>query len=175
MNSLSLVRGIKQINILHTSSRERPAGISSQTIRRQSKDVFIIYGRDETNASKLKNILKRKWHLNGIILKNEPGSGKTIIEKFEREAMKAVYAFAILTPDDTIKYLSHKYRQPRPNVFFELGWFHGHIGREKVCILFREGGRIHSDLEGISLVKFKRDILEKIPDIEQELNSAHII
>jgi predicted nucleotide-binding protein len=86
------------------------------------------------------------------------GSRRTIIKKFEKEARKARHALGILTPDDTIKYLSHRYRQARPNVFFELGWFYGRIGRDNVCILFRRGGKLQSDLEGIFLIKFKQDI-----------------
>lgn len=176
MNSLlSLIHGIKQISILHASLREDAEDFSTKTKSAQSRAIFIIHGRDAAGASRLKILLRKKWNLNGIILKDEPGSGKTIIEKFEREAKKAIYAFAILTPDDTIKYLSHRYKQARPNVFFELGWFHGYIGRDKVCILFKEGGQIHSDLEGMYLIKFKQDISEKIFDIEQELRSAEII
>ena len=117
----------------------------------------------------------KRWNLHGIILKLRPGSGKTIIEKFESEARKARYAFAILTPDDTIKYLTHRYKQARPNVFFELGWFYGHIGRENVCILFRKGGRIHSDLRGIEHIKFDRDISNKKPEIKQELQAVQLI
>jgi predicted nucleotide-binding protein len=109
------------------------------------------------------------------MLKLRPGGGKTIIEKFEMEARKARYAFAILTPDDTIGYLSRKYKQARPNVFFVLGWFYARIGRDNVCILFKKGGRIHSDLQGVSLIKFDRDISDITPKIKQELQAAQIV
>jgi predicted nucleotide-binding protein len=146
MNSILSLHGIKQVNILHAAKEE-------EAEKGQNKDVFIIHGRDENNALRLKKLL-RKWSLNGIMLKLRPGGGKTIIEKFEMEARKARYAFAILTPDDTIGYLSRKYKQARPNVFFELGWFYGKIGRDNVCILFKKGGRIHSDLPPLSAESF---------------------
>jgi predicted nucleotide-binding protein len=175
MNSLSsLIQGIEQVNILHAAQEEEPSD-SAQLKTEQSKEVFIIHGRDEINALKLKKILKRKWNLNGIILKFKPGKGGTLIEKFEREARKARYALAILTPDDRIRHLSDGYRQARPNVLFELGWFYGAIGRDNVCILYRRGGKIFSDLQGISYVEFKRDIAEKIDEIGLELNASQLI
>ena len=84
------------------------------------------------------------------------------------------YAFAILTPDDVVMG-DDGYRQSRPNVFFELGWFYGQIGRENVCILFKKGTKIHSDLDGISLVQFDRDIPDKILEVESELKEANLI
>jgi predicted nucleotide-binding protein len=68
-----------------------------------------------------------------------------------------------------------EYRQSRPNVFFELGWFYGRIGRENVCILFKEGTKIHSDLNGISLIQFDKDISNKNLEIELELKEANLI
>jgi predicted nucleotide-binding protein len=167
MNSISSIHGIRQVDILHAAKQE-------EAEEGQNKDVFIIHGRDKKNALRLKSLL-RKWNLNGIILKLRPKRGKTIIEKFEMEARKACYAFAILTADDTIRYLSRKYKQARPNVFFELGWFYGKIGRDNVCILFKKGGRIHSDLQGVSLIKFDRDISDKRPQIKQKLQAAQMV
>jgi predicted nucleotide-binding protein len=140
----------------------------------ESKTLFIIHGHDEINTMKLHSLLKDRWNLNPILLKDKPGKGRTIIEKFEEEAKKARYAFAILTPDDVIMG-DDEYRQSRPNVFFELGWFYGRIDRENVCILFKKGTKIHSDLDGISLIQFDRDISDKILGIESELKEANLI
>ena len=140
----------------------------------ESKSVFIIHGHDENNTLKLHSLLKERWNLDPILLKDKPGKGRTIIEKFEEEAKKLRYAFAILTPDDVVMG-DDGYRQSRPNVFFELGWFYGQIGRENVCILFKKGTKIHSDLDGISLVQFDRDIPDKILEVESELKEANLI
>ena len=164
MNSILSIHGIKQVNILHAAKKE-------EAEEDKIKDVFIIHGRDENNALRLKRLL-RKWNLNSIILKLRPGGGKTIIEKFEMEARKARYAFAILTPDDTIRYLSGKYKQARPNVFFELGWFYGKIGRDNVCILLKKVVDPASNMQGVSLIKFDRDISDNRLQIKQELEAA---
>lgn len=141
----------------------------------ESNTLFIIHGHDEINTLKLKYLLKERWNLDPLLLTERPGKGRTIIEKFEEEARKARFVFAILTPDDLIKGSFDEYRQSRPNVFFELGWFYGQIGRENVCILFKEGTKIHSDLEGISRIKFNEGIVDKFIEIERELKEAHII
>ncbi len=110
-----------------------------------------------------------------IVLSAEAGKGRTLIEKFEDEAQRAAYAFVLLTPDDVIKKSDTEYSQARPNVIFELGWFYGRLGRDRVCILFKEGTQIHSDLDGISRVEFTDSVMEKIHEIERELISGRML
>lgn len=140
-----------------------------------SKIVFIIHGHDELNLKRLNELLRNNWHLDTIILTDKPGRGRTLIEKIEQEAPKASYAFAIFTPDDFIEVENIIYAQARPNVIFELGWFYGHLGRERVCVLVKKGTKIPSDLEGIQRVEFEKSIKEKIIDIENELKEAKLI
>jgi predicted nucleotide-binding protein len=163
----SFLEDIKENSIKQVEALTRNSDIESKTL-------FIIHGHDEINTLKLQLLLKDRWNLNAILLKDKPGKGRTIIEKFEEEAKTAEYAFAILTPDDVVMG-DNEYRQSRPNVFFELGWFYGRIGRENVCILFREGTKIHSDLDGISRIHFDKNISDKILEIESELKEASLI
>lgn len=65
-----------------------------------------------------------------------------------------------------------QHAQARPNVIFELGWFYGRIHREKVCILHKRGTKLHSDLEGISLIEFEDNVEDKVNEIERELKAA---
>jgi len=109
------------------------------------------------------------------VLSLKPGRGRTIIQKFEEEAQRAVFALALFTPDDVVNIAGEEYAQPRPNAIFELGWFFGRLGRESVCILFRRGTRIHSDLDGISRIEFDSSVAEKIGEIERELLGGRVI
>ena len=110
-------------------------------------------------------------------LRDKPGRGRTLIEKFEEEASTSAFAFVIFTPDDFIEVpdSGERYTQARPNVIFELGWFYGRLRRDKVCILFKKGAKIHSDLGGINRVEFSESVDEKIADIESELKEAGVI
>ena len=112
--------------------------------------VFIVHGHDVANTLRLRTLLKERFGLHPMILSEEPGRGRTVIEKFEEEASRAAFAFALVTPDDLVSVAGVQRTQARPNVIFELGWFCGRLGREKICILFREGTSIHSDLDGVS-------------------------
>ncbi len=84
----------------------------------KTKTVFIIHGHDEMNLLRLKELLREKWHLEPLVLKNEPDTGRTLIEKFEQEAQRASFAVALLSADDKIKTPEEDYFQPRPNVIF---------------------------------------------------------
>ena len=137
--------------------------------------IFIIHGHDERNLLILEKLLKERWKLTPIILRQLPGKGRTMIEKFEEEAKDIRYAFAIYTPDDFIDVKDSEYCQARPNTIFELGWFYGNKGRHRVCILCKKGTKIHSDLDGINRIDFVNSVEEKIIDIENELQEANII
>jgi predicted nucleotide-binding protein len=147
---------------------------SKSNMEKQHK-IFIVHGHETAVVNELENFLIKEFKLDSIILQEKPGSGRTIIEKFEDEAKKATYAFVLLTPDDIVKTKDGKYAQARPNVVFELGWFYGTLGRDKVCIILKEGTEIHSDLSGISQIRFNTSIKEKYWDIQKELKDAKII
>jgi len=149
---------------------------TTRQVNKPSKKIFIIHGHDNPNLVLLRDLCVKRWRLKPIILYSEAGRGKTIIEKFEREAKDAVFAFALFTPDDRVLGpRKRKYHQPRPNVHFELGWFYGKLGRDKVCIIFKHGTELHSDLQGISRIEFKDKVTEKTDQILKELKALKVV
>lgn len=141
----------------------------------KSKTIFIIHGHDEINLLRLKELLRERWHLEPLVLNSEPDTGRTLIEKFEQEAQRASFAIALLSPDDKVKDSKTEYFQARPNGIFELGWFYGRLGREKVCILSKKGTTIHSDLDGIMRKDFEESVEEIARELEIELRKAGLI
>ena len=139
------------------------------------KDIFIIHGHDEANKLKLQKLLIDEFKLNPIVLSERAGKGRTLIEKFEKEAATSNFAFAIITPDDTVKTEDGEYAQARPNVVFELGWFCGRLGRNKTCILLKKGTKIHSDLDGVFRIEFADSVEEKFLEIKKELKATKLI
>jgi predicted nucleotide-binding protein len=139
-------------------------------------NVFIVHGHDEFALYELDNILTKEFHLNAIVLSQMASRGSsTLIDKFEREAKSASYAFVLLTPDDIVEKENGKYIQARPNVLFELGWFCGRLGRDKVCIIKRQGTQIPTDLNGIMYIEYEKKIAEKFGLIQKELKEAKLI
>jgi hypothetical protein len=157
---------------------ENEDGDASYEIKRvvpRTSKVFVIHGHDTTNTLRLRAMLKERFALAPVILSEQPARGRTIIEKFESEADDSSYAFALITPDDLIRHGAPTYAQARPNVLFELAWFYGRLGRDRVCILFQESTRMPSDLDGISRIQFRASIEEKVTEIENELRASNLI
>ena len=137
--------------------------------RPTSERVFIIHGHDEAKRRELTELLRTRMNVVPVVMQDQPGRSRTFIEKFEEEADPCFAALAILTPDDVVVEQDGEQRQPRPNVLFELGWFAGRIGRDRVLLIVREGTDVPTDLLGIEQVRFRTDIEEAFVKLEREI------
>lgn len=117
-----------------------------------TNDVFVVHGHDVEMKQAVARILA-KIGLNPIILHEQPNKGKTLIEKFEKNA-DVQFAVVLLSPDDmayeiTTTSTDSKPR-PRQNVILELGYFIGRLSRERVFALKREGElELPTDITGV--------------------------
>lgn len=121
--------------------------------------VFIIHGHDDGAKQSLARFIE-SLGLTAVILHEQTWGGRTVIENFERHA-NVGFAIALLTPDDLGQSISEKAPTLRPrarqNVIFELGFFIGKLGRDRVAVLYKshpEKGHIEipSDYQGIRYV-----------------------
>jgi predicted nucleotide-binding protein len=91
-----------------------------------------------------------------IILHERPNRGRTIITKFQEEASDVGFAVVLVTPDDVGGPRGSDQLAPRgrQNVIFELGFFVGVLGPERVAALIK--GRVErpSDFEGVVYIDF---------------------
>lgn len=133
--------------------------------------IFIVHGRDHLNTLRLKDLLSQQHDLDPIVLSQQANQGKTLIEKFESVANDCAYAFVIFTKDDHVVFDQQGYFQPRPNVLFELGWFYGRLGRNKVALIYQKGISIPSDLDGIARIEFSENIEDAALQIARELKT----
>jgi predicted nucleotide-binding protein len=140
-----------------------------------TKNVFVIHGHDELNTRRLTELLQNHFKLNPIAMLTKPGMSRPLIEKFEDEAQSCSFAFGLFTPDDEIVNAANRYKQARPNVIYEVGWFIGRLGKHRVALLLKQGTNIHSDLDGVSRIPFSDNVEDKFLDIQKELKAAKII
>ena len=95
------------------------------------------------------------------------------IEKFEDHS-DVSFAVILLTPDDigALKDEQEK-SQPRArqNVILELGYFIGKLGRENVCVLYKEGVEVPSDVHGVGYVLYDEGGAWR-PNLANELEAA---
>lgn len=111
---------------------------------KKREKVFIIHGHSNELKREVQLLLERIG-IEGIVLHEKADKGRTVIDKLIEEAETAVYAIAILTPDDIV---DSAFRA-RQNVYLETGYFLGKIGKSKVLLLKAGNIEIPSDLQGI--------------------------
>jgi predicted nucleotide-binding protein len=116
--------------------------------------VFIIHGHDVLMKREVQLFINR-CGLTDMVGHEEADNGSTtIIEKLEALANRPVYAIALLSPDDVLQDGTMRARQ---NVIFEIGYFMGKLGRQKMRLLRKPGTAIPSDLEGILYTNYDEE------------------
>lgn len=111
---------------------------------KKKEKVFIIHGKNNELKREIQLLLERVG-IEGIVLHERADKGRTIIDKLIEEAEPAIYAIAILTPDDIV---DSAFRA-RQNVYLEAGYFLGKLGKSRVLLLKLGDIEIPSDLQGI--------------------------
>lgn len=117
-------------------------------------NVLRVIGHDEVAKYAVARFVERLG-LEAIILDEQSGGLQAIIDKFEEQADAIVFAIILLTPDDVGAAKSEKNElQPRArqNVILELGYFIGKLDRNQICLLYKEGVELPSDIRGQSYV-----------------------
>ena len=148
-----------------------PSSAAQENERTNTNEVFVIHGRDEGTKAMVARFLEQ-LNLKPVILHEQPNQGRTIIEKFEQQAQVG-FAVALLTPDD-VGALQDNRNDLRPrarqNVVFELGYFLGRLGRERVCALTKGNVEIPSDYDGVVYISlddggWKIDLIRELKNV----------
>lgn len=126
---------------------------SNRNKRPITNQVFVVHGHDEAMKEAVARVLERQ-DLEPIILSEWPGRGMTIIEKFEAHA-DVGFAVVLLSPDDLAYSKGGSQAEAksrgRQNVIFELGFFVGRLGRNRVLVIHRKADNFEmlSDYAGV--------------------------
>lgn len=119
-----------------------------------NNQAFLVHGHDTAVLEGTARFLE-KLGVTPVILHELPDRGRTIIEKFVDHS-DVPFAVVLLTADDRggpfAAALNDLQPRARQNVLFELGYFIGRLGRNRVCALYREGVEIPSDYSGVLFV-----------------------
>lgn len=121
-----------------------------------NRRVFIVHGHDGEARESLARVVERLG-LEGVILHEQAGRSRTIIEKLEDHS-DVDFAVILLTPDDVgaAKTDEAKLRpRARQNVILELGYFVGKLGRDRVCALRADGVELPSDVLGVQYIELR--------------------
>lgn len=115
--------------------------------------IFVVHGRDTRTESVVQRLIERTTGRDAVVLHEQAGGGRTIVEQLESHGPSAAYAVVLLTADDQggIKGGDLQPRA-RQNVVLELGYFWGVFGRENVAVLVEDGVELPSDAHGIHYI-----------------------
>ncbi|HXT68564.1 MAG TPA: TIR domain-containing protein [Vicinamibacterales bacterium] len=143
-------------------SKEEGAPALVDAVRAAYKPrVFVAHGRDLRTKQEVVEFLQGSRTM-PVSLESVSGTGQVLIEKFVRNA-NVHFAVVLMTPDDVgrcrkgEKKFRHRARQ---NVIFELGYFLGKLGRNRVAALYREDGEkleLPSNYEGVAMIRMEED------------------
>jgi predicted nucleotide-binding protein len=131
----------------HLSS---PAHVSAVN---RAEPIFVVHGRDTAAESQTLLLVERTTGRSAVVLHEQVAGGRTVIEQIERHAAGAGYAIILLTGDDEGGLRGGELKpRARQNVILELGYFWGHLGRDRVAVLVEEGVELPSDAGGIHYI-----------------------
>ena len=127
-----------------------PSSRDNSAKQRDKNKVFVVHGHDEGPREAVRSFLLRLG-FEPIVLHDQPNKGRTIITKFREEAGDVGFAVVLMTPDDQGKAEDAAGLKPRArqNVVFELGFFIGELGPERVAALVKGGVERPSDFDGV--------------------------
>lgn len=167
----------RYLESLYKRLRLYQPSVSGQTRHMMARDtVFIIHGHDHAAALEVQNLLRKEFGIEAVLMDQEPHLGRTLVEKFEEEAGACGFAIVILSPDDTVSNERQgDYMQMRPNVVFELGWFYGRLGRDRVAVLYKSPTEVPTDLHGVGYYEFRDSPEERFLKIRKELQEAGMV
>jgi hypothetical protein len=130
-----------------------PGGAEPLGLSETGNAVFVVHGKNEYRREQVARFAGQVVGTETpvIVLREQPNEGRTVLEKFESSAAQARYAIVLLTGDDEGKALGAAdfELRARQNVVFELGFFFGKLGRDRVAVLYDEGVRRPSDIDGL--------------------------
>ena len=114
-----------------------------------------------------------KFGLNAIILHEKPNKGRTIINKFE-DYSEVGFAIVLLSPDDIGASKNDRDKlkdRARQNVVFELGFFLGRLGNQRVCAVRKGDVEFPSDYQGVLWINMDKGNTWQL-DLARELKAA---
>jgi predicted nucleotide-binding protein len=168
------VRGLEE-RIADAESSSNPTTAASEAPEQSGFDlskVFVVHGHDGAPKAEVARFIE-KLGFEPVILHERPNKGRTLITKFREEADAVGFAVVLMTSDDLGKALAAADFNPRArqNVVFELGFFIGKLGPERVAALVKGDIEKPSDFDGVVYISLDREDWQR--KLAQELQEAN--
>ena len=124
--------------------------------------IFIGHGRSNVWKD-LRDLLHDRLGLAWDEFNREPQAGKSTKERLEEMLDQSCFAFLIMTAEDEH---ADQTLHARENVIHEVGLFQGRLSFSKAIVLFEDGCKEFSNIQGLTQIRFPKD---KIMAISEEI------
>lgn len=151
---VSFLESIRERLPLWDRHQETPAAAENTARVSPDTPILIVHGDDTWRAGSVAHTVTSATRCESIIIRDKPNLGRTRIEKLEGHAAEVSYAIIVLTADDKGGPANQAITRPRgrQDVIFEMGYFCGLLGRDRVCVLLVPGVEKPSDMEGLGYI-----------------------
>jgi len=131
---------------------------ATMPIEHRQQKVFVVHGHDDAPKAEVARFIERLG-FEAIILHERPNTGRALITKFREETADVGFAVVLMTPDDLGKAEKAVDLKPRArqNVVFELGFFIGKLGPERVAALVKGDIELPSDFDGVVYISVDKE------------------
>lgn len=142
------------------------------------KKIFIGSSNEAQDyVTELQNIFKEGGEFEVVTWKDPEvfsSNNKAFLDSLIKQTYLVDFAIFLATKDDITDSREIKQNSPRDNVIFEFGLFLTALGKERCFLVVENGCKIMSDMEGITLKKFKDkgDFPEQIKGLENNFKES---
>ena len=121
-------------------------------------NIFLVYGHNHNMKSYVENYIKSLGIKSIDLFKQSSGGLQSIFDALNECTNLAECAVILLSADDIVldtENLKMLYRA-RQNVIFEMGLFAGHLGKNKVIVLYENHLKFEfpSDISGVFYIEY---------------------
>lgn len=121
--------------------------------KRLLNNVFVVYGHNEGMRTDVTKYIKRLGIKSLDLMEYSPGGIRTIFDALNLCANQIECAIILLSADDIVVNDRHEFQsyRARQNVIFEMGFFSGVLGRDRIIVLYEPNDKFEfpSDIIGI--------------------------
>lgn len=156
------LRGVRSLADYWQRVHAQAPAIQTQTPREPiemttRETIFLVHGHDDARHEVRRFLERVVRDVDVVVLDEQVSRGRTIIEKFESFGAAASAAVVLLTPDDVGRAVHGEgvdKPRARQNVVFELGYFVGKLGRDRVVVLKKGDIEEPSDVGAVVYIPY---------------------
>lgn len=136
-------------------SSVKEVATAAREVSEFSRRIFLVHGRDGEPRETVARFLGQLG-LEAVILHEQANKGRALITKFREVAADIGFAIVLMTPDDVGGIRDGEQQsRARQNVIFELGFFIGALGPDRVAALVSPQVERPSDFEGVVYISLE--------------------